>query len=174
MGKNVIFKSLDALGPVKNVVEEAQLALQQPGRTISTSSIPEVLAGVAGMGVGAAGSFTALYFLGTVGLSGAGIVSGLATAGALVGGGMVAGIGVLAAPVAILGIAGYGIFAHMKFKNLIQAKEALLKRAIELRDGIIQQLKTDTDNNKERLDYLNSLNILLERAILELKADLAA
>ncbi len=172
MAKKEVFKNLDALVPMTKVIEEAQTAVQDEGRTISTSSIPEVLGGVAGMGAGAAGSFTALYFLGVTGFGAAGITSGLAAAGAIVGGGMVAGIGVLAAPVAILGIAGYGIFAHVKYKNLIQAKEALLKRAIILRDAIIQQLKRESKSNTERLDYLKSLNILLEAGINDLKADL--
>jgi len=172
MSKKEVFKSLDSLIPVKNVIEEAQVAIQDEGRTISTSSIPEVLGGVTGMGIGATGSFAALYFMGVTGVSAVGITSGLAAAGALIGGGMVAGIGVLAAPVAILGIAGYGIFAHVKYKNLVQAKEALLKRAVILRDGIIQQLKRESDGNKGRMDYLSSLNVLLEAAIRDLKSDL--
>ncbi|MDD3020564.1 MAG: hypothetical protein PHX61_06230 [Alphaproteobacteria bacterium] len=173
MKQEVNFKNLDALVPVEKVIREAESAMHDSSRTVSTSSIPEVLGGVSGMGVGAAGSFTALYFLGTTGLSAAGITSALATAGALVGGGMVAGIGVLAAPVAILGVAGYGIFAHKKYKKLIQAKEALLQRAIQLRDGIIRQLKATSTENKERLDYLNKLNTLLQAAIKDLQADLA-
>lgn len=172
MSKQVIFKSLDELVPVKNVVEEAQVALHDEGRTISTSSIPEVLGGVTGMGVGAAGSFAALYFMGVTGLSAVGITSGLAAAGALIGGGMVAGVGVLLAPITILGIAGYGIFAHVKYKNLLQAKESLLKRAVILRDGIIQHLQRESNGNKERMDYLSSLNVLLGAAISDLKSDL--
>lgn len=163
MDKKVIFKSLDALVPVKNIIEEAQMALQVEDRTIATSSIPEVLKGVTEMGVGAVG-----------------ITSGLTlTSGILLG--LVAGVGTLLAPVSILGIAGYGIFAHVKYKDLLQAKESLLKRAVILRDGIIQlirrdgniqQLKSESNDNKERMDYLSNLNILLEVAINDLKSDL--
>ena len=55
----------------------------------------------------------------------------------------------------------------------MQIKEALLKRAIQLRDGVIQQLKAESDFNKERLDYLSSLNIMLQAGIRDLQADLA-
>ena len=90
--KNMIFQSGDSLQQVVNVVNEAAIALDDGGRTIRESSIPEVLGGALGAGIGGAGSFAALYGLGTVGLSAAGITSGLATAGSIVGGGMVAGV----------------------------------------------------------------------------------
>lgn len=172
MGKKTNFKDMDSLSYVKKVVSEANEAINNKKRTIATSSIPEVLGGVAGMGAGAAGSFFALYALGTTGLSAVGITSGLATAGALVGGGMVAGVGVLAAPVAVVGIAGYGFLAHRKRKLLFQAKETLLRNAIQARDAIINALKKESDENKERLDYLNSLNLMLSSAIKDLKEDL--
>lgn len=125
------FKTLESLAGVEKIINEAGAALRDTSRTIGTSSIPEVLGGVAGAGVGAAVSFAALYTLGTAGLSAAGITSGLAAAGAVVGGGMVAGIGVLAAPVAVLAVSGYGILAHRKHKKLLHIKEELLRRAIQ-------------------------------------------
>ena len=107
-----IFQSVDSLQTVVNVVNEAAFALNEKSRTIRESAIPEVLMGALGAGVGAVGSFIALYGLGTVGLSAAGIMSGLATAGGavstLVGGAVsasVAGIFVLAAPVAVQTVA---------------------------------------------------------------------
>ena len=39
-------------------------------------------------------------------------------------------------------------------------------------EAIIKALKVETDADKERLDYLNSLNILLTQAIKDLKKDL--
>lgn len=85
--KDMIFQSGDSLQQVVNVVNEAGAALNDKGRTIRESSIPEVLAGALGAGIGGVGSFAALYGLGTVGLSAAGITSGLAAAGGIVGGG---------------------------------------------------------------------------------------
>ena len=103
-----------------------------------------------------------------VGLSAAGITSGLAAAGSIVGGGMVAGVFVLAAPVAALAAGGVGLAAHLKNKQLRQEKERLYKEALKKHEAIIQALKSEADADKERLDYLQSLNILLTQAIKEL------
>lgn len=177
MSKDINFKSLDALKPVETVINEAAEAIKDPSRTIVDSAIPEVLAGVAGAAIGFAGSFTALWALGTsaatmFSLSGAGIMGGLAAAGGAVGGGAVAGVFVLAAPVAILAGIGVGIAAHFKNKKLLQAKEHLYKEALKKHDAIINELKDKDELSDERIDYLNSLNILLRQAIKDLKADL--
>lgn len=102
----------------------------------------------------------------------AGITSGLAAAGSIVGGGMVAGVFVLAAPVAALAAGGVGLAAHLKNKQLRQEKERLYKEALKKHEAIIQALKSEADADKERLDYLQSLNILLTQAIKDLKKDL--
>jgi hypothetical protein len=157
---------------VVNVVNEAAAALNDKTRTIKESAIPEVLAGALGAGIGGVGSFAALYGLGVVGLSAAGITSGLAAAGAIVGGGMVAGIFVLAAPVAVLAGAGVGVATHLKNKQLKQEKERLYKEALKKHEAIIQAMKTEADADKERMDYLQSLNILLQQAITDIQKDL--
>ena len=160
--KDMIFQSGDSLQQVVNVVNEAGAALNDKGRTIRESSIPEVLAGALGAGIGGVGSFAALYGLGTVGLSAAGIV----------GGGMVAGVFVLAAPVAALAAVGVGTASHLKNKQLKQEKERLYKAALEKHQAIIQALKDEVDASKERMEYLQSLNVLLERAVKDLRQDL--
>lgn len=157
---------------VVNVVNEAAVALDDKKRTIRESSIPEVLGGALGAGIGGVGSFAALYGLGTVELSAAGITSGLAAAGSIVGGGMVAGVFVLAAPVAALTAVGVGTAAHLKNKQLRQEKERLYKAALEKHQAIIQALKDETDASKEWIEYLQSFNILLERAVRDLRQDL--
>ncbi|MGX8701786.1 hypothetical protein [Caproiciproducens sp.] len=166
------FKSLDALQSVVNVVNEAGEAVKVKNRTIANSAIPDVLAGALGAGIGGVVSFAALYGLGTVGLSAAGITSGLAAAGAVAGGGMVAGVFVLATPIAVLAAGGVGIAAAIKRKQLRQEKERLLKAAVEKHHAIVETLKNEVDTTKERADYLNSLNILLQQAIKDLQADL--
>lgn len=109
--------------------------------------ITEGVASAVGSGLGATASFGALYGLGVTGLSGAGITSGLATAGSLVGGGMVAGIGVLAAPIVLLGIGGYALAKKRKnaklsaalataIQKLYHVQEHLLKNAEYFRDEI--------------------------------------
>lgn len=170
--KEYKFQSVDALQQVVNVVNEAAAALNDSTRTIRESAIPDVLAGALGAGVGGVGSFALLYGLGAVGLSAAGITSGLATAGAIVGGGMVAGIFVLAAPVAAL--AGIGVLTaeKLKSKQLCQEKERLYEEALRKHEAIILALKKEANSNKERLDYLQSLNILLQQAVKDLKSDI--
>ena len=177
--KDMIFQNVESLQQVVNVVNEAAAAVNDKSRTIRASAIPEVLGGVLGAGIGAVGSFAALYGLGTVGLSAAGIMSGLATAGgavsALLGGAVsasVAGIFVLALPVAGLAAGGVGVVSHLKNKQLRQEKERLYKEALKKHEVIIQALKSEADADKERLDYLQSLNILLTQAIKDLKKDL--
>lgn len=166
------FKSLDALQLVVNIVNEASEALKDKNRTISSSAIPDILAGALGAGIGGVASFAALYGLGVVGLSAAGVTSGLAAAGAIIGGGMVVGVFVLAAPVVALAASGVGIASAIRRKQLRQEKERLLKVAIEKHHAIVEALKNEVDVTKERADYLNSLNILLQQAVRDLKADL--
>ncbi len=170
--KGMNFPSGESLQQVVNVVNEAAQAVDDRKRTIVDSSIPDVLLGAVGAGIGGVGSFVALYGLGTVGLSAVGITTGLATAGAIVGGGMVAGIFVLAAPVAVLGGIGVGVASHLRNKQLRQEKERLYKVALEKHQAIIEALKDETDASRERLDYLQSLNVLLERAVRDLNQDL--
>ena len=170
--KDMFFQSVDSLQQVANVANEAAAALHDSTRTIQKSTIPEVLAGVLGAGVGGVGSFAALYCLGVVGLSAAGITSGLAAAGSLIGLGMVGGIFVLALPIAGFAAAGVGIAAHLHSKQLRQEKERLYKEVLTRHEAIIQALKDEADASRERLDYLQSLNILLQQAVKDLQHDL--
>ena len=141
-------------------------------RNFAASKTNEKVGGALGAGIGGVGSFAALYGLGTVGLSAAGITSGLAAAGSIVGGGMVAGVFVLAAPAVVLAAGGVGLASHLKNKQLRQEKERLYQEALKKHQAIIQALKDEADADKERLDYLQSLNILLAQAVKELKHDL--
>ena len=170
--KDMVFQSVESLQPVVNVVNEAAAVIDDPKRTIRESAIPEVLTGALGAGIGGVGSFIALYGLGTTGLSAVGITTGLATAGSLVGGGMVAGVFVLAAPAVILAAGGVGIASHLKHKQLKQEKERLYKVALAKHEAIIKALKNEIDADKERLEYLQSLNILLQQAVRDLGKDL--
>lgn len=172
MGKEQVFQNVESLQQVVNVINEASAALNDKARTMRESAIPEVLAGALGAGVGGIGSFAALYGLGTVGLSAAGITSGLAAAGSIVGGGMVAGVFVLAAPAVVLAGGAILLASNLKNNQLKQEKERLYKDALQKHEAIIQALKAETDADKDRLDYLQSLNILLTQAIKDLKNDL--
>ena len=151
--KDMNFQSVESMQSVVNVVNEAAAALNDKRRTIRESAIPEVLAGALGAGIGGVGSFAALYGLGVVGLSAAGITSSLATAG-------------------ILAATSVGVASHLKNKQLRREKERLYKEALKKHDAIIKAIKADADADKERLDYLQKLNILLQQAIKDLRQDL--
>ena len=172
--KDMKFTSMSALDNVQRVIDDANDAIRNPMSGIKESAISEVLGGALGAGLGGGISFAALYGLGTVGLSAAGITSGLAAAGALVGGGMAAGVLVLAAPVAAIGGAGVWIVAKRNQKRLLQRKERVLNDAIRARDAIVKALEKEVSDNKDRIDRLNALNILLQRAVNDLQSDLAA
>ena len=85
---------------------------------------------------------------------------------------MVAGVFVLASPVAALAAGGVGVAAKLKNKQLRQEKERLYKEALQKHEAIIKAMKEEADATKERMDYLQSLNILLQQAIKDLQKDL--
>ena len=170
--RDMVFQSVDSLQQIVNVVNEAAAAVNDSKRTIKESANPELLAAAHGAGIAGVGSFAALNGLGVVGLSAAGITSGLAAAGAVVGGGMVAGIFVLAAPIAALAAGGVGVASHLKNKQLRQEKERLYKEVLARHEAIIKALKDEADATQDRLDYLQSLNILLQQAVKDLSHDL--
>ncbi|HEP1844496.1 TPA: ADP-ribosylglycohydrolase family protein [Streptococcus suis] len=170
--KKMHFDSMESLQSVVHIVNEANLSILDPNRIIADSPLKDVLAIGLGAGLGGVVSYGALYALGTAGLSAAGITSGLAAAGALVGGGMVAGLFVLAAPVAILAGGGLAIANILNQQHLQQEKKRLYKVALQKHQAIIEALKSENQENKERIDYLTSLNILLQKAIEELKEDI--
>lgn len=170
--KDMKFPTLESMQSVVNVVNDASEALKDKKRVIANSPLSEVLAGALGAGIGGVGSFAALYGLGVVGLSAAGITSGLAAAGAVVGGGMVAGIFVLAAPIAGLAGVSVGIASALRHKQLKQEKERLYQEAIKKQNAILKALREENNANKDRIDYLTSLNIILTQAIKDLKHDL--
>ena len=54
----------------------------------------------------------------------------------------------------------------------MNAKKLCYENAVRAQNGIIKALKEESQADKERLDLLNSLNILLQSAIKDLKHDL--
>jgi len=94
------------------------------------------------------------------------VLSGALGAGA-------AGVAVLAAPVAILGGIGVGVAAHIKNKKLAEEKHALYTKAIAKQNAILELLKDRAKLSAERIEYLTSLNTLLQAAVRDLKHDLA-
>lgn len=167
-----IYQNIAALRPVERILEEVDKALDDRGRTIATSDIPEMLGGVAGGAIGVGVGLTLVYTSGVAGVSAAGITTGLATLGAIIGGGMMAGIFVAATPMAVLGVAGYAVVARQNRNRLMQTKEALFQEAVRKHDAILRELNTRIDTAEERNQYLSSLLVLLQRAIDDLRKDL--
>ena len=171
--KEMKFQSQDALKTVQAVIDDADAALKDKSRRIEDSPIGEAVVGAVGVGIGAGIGFAGLYLGGSVvGVSAAGITSGLAAAGGVIGGGMAAGIAVLAAPAVVLGGAGIGVASHIKNKKLREAKELIYKNALAKQNAILNALKEESNADKERIEYLNGLNILLQSAIKDLQHDL--
>ena len=86
---------------------------------------------------------------------------------------MASGIAVLAAPAVLLGVGAYAWTAQRNKGRLIAKKEILLQEVLRKHDGIIRELHETSKENKERISYLDKLNILLQAAIADLKGDLA-
>ena len=133
----------------------------------------EGIGAVVGGGVGAAGSFAALYGLGVVGLSGPGIMSGLAAAGALIGGGAAAGVGVLAAPVAVLAVGGYAVMGHNKKKRVRRLQGQVLAKAIGKQNEILRKLANRADLSDMVVGELEARLEVLHRVVESLQGKLA-
>lgn len=165
------FQSQEALKSVVNVINEASVAINDKCMTVNNSPIGEAAAGA--LGVGAGVGFAGLYFGGSVvGLSAAGITSGLAATGSLVGGSMATSLAVLAVPAVVLGGIGVGVASHVKNKKLKEQKMIVYKNALAKQNAIMKALREETDADKNRIDLLNGLNVLLIAAINDLDYDL--
>ena len=68
--------------------------------------------------------------------------------------------------------AGIGVASHIRNKKLREAKEILYKDAVAKQSAIVRALKEETNADKDRIEYLQSLNILLQSAIRDLQHDL--
>ena len=167
------YETLAALKPLRKLIVEAGVAINDKKRTLLQRDIPELLGAVGGAGAGAvagAGILSAGAASGAVGA--AALTSGLSTAGAIVGGGMLAGIGVVATPAVILGAAGVWAVGRRNKNKLFEAKEALLQEALRKRDALLHELHATNSANTERVDYLTSLVAQLSAAVVNLQADM--
>jgi len=116
--------------------------------------IVESAAAAVGMSLGGAASFTALYLGGTIGLSAAGLTSGLATAGAVAGGGMLAGVAVLAAPIVILGVVGYAIAKNRKNAEMAAALHTAIAKLYRIQERLIANAEYFRDELAEIKAYI--------------------
>ena len=149
------------LGPteMQRVKDEAHEEMKKALDELQ-SDFPKVVdaaAAAVGSALGGAASFTALYFGGVVGLSAAGLASGLAVAGALVGGGMAAGVSVLAAPVAIFGVAGYAIAKKRRNAKLAAALGRAIGKLYKIQERLIANAEHFREELAEIKAYIDQL-----------------
>ena len=182
--KDMRVQSMEGIRHIERILNDANSALNDKNRTIATSDLPTWAIGAGGAAVGGAISLAAIAGAGSVaGLSAAGITSGLAALGggalAAGGAGILGGLAVAAAPVAVLAVGGAVITEKIKFEKLIEAKELCYKEAISKQNAIATELrrenaslKSGSRKDKERIEYLTQLNILLQGTINDLKHDL--
>ena len=142
---------------IQRMKEEAHQAMKDAFDELGEHpEVAESAAAAVGMSLGGAASFTALYFGGTVvGLSAAGLTSGLAVAGGLIGGGMAAGVAVLAAPVALLGIAGYSIAKNRKEARLAAALGRAIAKLYRIQARLIANAEYFRDELAEIKAYIS-------------------
>lgn len=150
--------SLVELRKLDRILGEVDEGLADPSRTIATSTISEELTSMLGMGVG----------VGTV----AALTGVLMPASVLVGGTLTGLLAVAAAPVALVGGVGVGISTYVKNKKLRETKLIYYNKVIEKQNAIIKVLVQERDADNKRIEYLNSLNTLLQTALKQLKKDL--
>ena len=167
------YQSLEALVPVRKVLDEAGTALADRSRTLLSSGVPEVLGTVAGIGAGTAAGAVLIGAGAASGTAGAAaLTSGLAAAGSVIGGGMLAGIGVVAAPAVLLGIGGFVAVSSWNSARLHRERRALLQEAIRKHEAVLRQERTENTQNRDRADYLHALVVKLEDIIRNLEGDL--
>ena len=167
------YESLAALKPLRKLILEAGVAINDKTRTLLQREIPELFGAVGGVSAGIAAGAGILSTSAASGAVGAAaLTSGLSTAGAIVGGGMLAGIGVVAAPALVLGAAGVWAVGQHNKNKLFEAKEALLQEALRKRDALMGELHATNSSNTERVAYLTGLVAQLSAAVQNLQADM--
>lgn len=172
-GAAAIYRTADALVPVRKLLREAGEALADKGRVSWKFKIPSAVGAAAGTAIGgAAGAATVVVGAAAGAHGAAAITSGLAFAGSLAGGGMVAGIAVAAAPAAVLGIVGYAFLAKRNHRKLLQEKQALLHEALRKHDSAIRTQQQATSISEDELHYLRGLIARLGDVISNLRGDL--
>ncbi len=175
MNKNeenkVIYQTIEALKPVKCLINVAYKAIDQKDRIATDDKdlgkvFQKLAGGAGGAVVGGGIGYAALFFAGIQGFAAPGIAGGLA----VLGGTMLGGLAVFAAPVVILGIGGYALMNRTDRKKLLGEKLRLRSELTILTDKIANQIKLVV--GQERKSYLEKLSILLESAVIDLNQDI--
>ena len=139
------YETIEDLQKAEAEIAEVDRMLDHESDKRVTAAISELAGGFGAAGVGVAGGFAAVYFAGVVGMSAAGITSGLAAVGAVIGGGMLAGIGmVIAAPLVLFG-GGYFLVRRHRAKKFNDARGKIRGHAIARKEFLERLIREKGD-----------------------------
>lgn len=162
--KGTRFKYMGSLESVNSVIDEANEALNDPSRTISDSPISEVLLYAAVMaGDGEGYTLAALYERNI-----SGPFRREPTADDLMAD-MTTDF-----TVKIMKALGFGFFgdSDSECEQLENAKQLCYEEALKKQNAVIEALEKEANADKERIEYLTSLSVMLKVAIKDLRHDL--
>ena len=171
------FDSLESLSFITKILNEADAALRYPGRTIEDAEFPELLAFCL---VNDANDIRyvpdpSLDKLINNHIANARPLLGVPKKAALGGvavGAVAAGATALVLPVAGVVALGAVVVTHRNGMLLRQEKERLYSQAMQMREGIRDTMQIEARASKERRSCLQSLAILLDKALTDLGKDL--
>lgn len=144
--KEMKFNNLDSLKSVQIILDEADMVLKDKSRKLEDSPIAGVVYAAIDLDAAAAAIFIPALILP--------LLPGLA----------------IGAQVVKWGVLALGI--HNKEKKLREAQVIIYKNAIAKQNAIIKALLEEANTDKNRIEYLSGLNVLLQAAIKDLQHDL--
>lgn len=166
------FESMDSLGIVSLIVEEAGEAVNDKTRTILNSPISDVLIAAVAAGGGVGIDLAVIGLIAGKSFGKLGMPAILHVLKIIGQGSAKRGMLFLAIPVALLGLGGNILAKFINKNQLKEVKERLLQEAVEKLHAIIQAQKEETEAVKARADELGRLNFMLTDFINKLREDL--
>lgn len=162
------YETIEDLKRVEGELAEFDKALDHESNAAVAKAIGVATGGIVGAGVGGAGGLAAVYFGGTVaGISGPGIMAGLAWIGGLVGAGAVGGIVIVAAAPVALAAGGAGIVWYRRRKKFEKARIEIRSR-VQVRRDLAEKLIRENGELGESLDYYRAALTRLNQMITDL------
>lgn len=165
--KDMRFPTMKSLYSVTELIDEAQLALNEPGRTQANSQLISGM--IISSSAGIPTTFASLA-AGAIAVTAA-ATTGLAAASAL-SFGVAATAAAVAAPVVAIGAAGAITVNHIQLQKLLETKKSYLRRLTLLQAQMETQLQKDAHTDLERTKYLRAICRLLQLASSDLAYDL--
>lgn len=165
--KDMRFPTIKSLHSMAELIDEAQLAINESERTKANSQL------ISGMIVSSnAGVTTTFASLATGAIAiTAAATTGLAAASAL-SFGVAATAAAVAAPVVAIGTVGAVTANRIQLQKLLEAKKDYLRRLMLLQVQLETQLQKEAPTNVEREKYLQAILRLLQLASADLSHDL--